>query len=1489
MINGGRLQMNNSNHTDIRILTGVLLLFFLLLTINVGAAVITVGPSGCNYTTIQGAINNASTGDTILVQSGTYHEVIDINRSVSLIGSDSSGAYPHVGKYQMPVAVTISAPDVTFDGFDPYGAGEHAIEITASHVSIRNVTFSIHRPGNAEDAIITGSGLSDVTITNSSMQCTEGYGIYFVDSQGITIKNNLIMVNSESNVTAKAISVTLTTDNATFSGFVIENNTIYDGGIVLSSASSGIITFPVVRDIIIHKNTITEPGGRGIYVGGFMDLSGEFHFFNATITQNTVTGARTSLTNLEINAISGGVIKDNRIEDSIHGADGMSLENLDGFTIQGNTVKDCTVNPLWGTVGFNLETTTNSIVSGNMVTHVTPYSFRYAPGPNFLPNLTVDSTNTADGKPVLYYEGKNGVTIDGQDPAMVVMLSCSDMKITNSNIENTGLGVGIYNCTGTTVSGTGFLDTNTGMMLIQSADSVIERNTFKGSFMGLGVGDNTNARIYANNFSEYSDSGIVVHTGTSDNVTITENTLLGSMSGLEQAIVTSDTNGAGVTIAHNTMEHNTRGILIYFTTNMAYLDNTIKNGGLGINLNAAQDNVIRNNTIQNEDADSMGVYMFNNMTLGGGLVVNNEFSNNYILSETPLLVEYSAKSPDDARVFGPIWGPEIQGVNASEIREDPGTYNIWNVTKTAGTNIVSGPFLGGNYWAMPNGSGWSQITPDRGDGFCNAPFVYDTNNTDYLPLNLNGGEIPITAPAVIDSPGSYRLTNDFSNSSVETAIWIKASDVVLNGNGHTLTGGVLVNSSGVLSAKDGEVLDNVTIRNLVTNKWERGIFMRDNSNITVFNCTSTENYVGLSIEGVHGGSIEECNLSQNTLNSYGYEAWGLDIRYSDGIEVKANDIHSNKPFDAPFSSSGIICTDSSVVISNNHIWDHDGAGILLTGANSTRVTVIVRDNLIDNFGGKGIDLYANGENQSIILLNNTINAPEGTIGILAFRTQSVNITANTITCKERGIVLVESMNDTLSRNTVLGANHGFGIIGSQDELAYYYHNIDDTNTAAGKPVRYFKDITGPFIDDSVDAATIIAVNCSNGIIKDQTLSKNHNGVLLAGCRNMTVKNSVFNNNFNGIETVRTENCVIRDVTTSDNTFIGLSLNYDSDLLLVNSTSENNGGFGILLNYNNGFVLQDSVVNSNGFSIVSGAGISASQSQGTLINITTQMNTRWGILAMGSSTLSIDDSHIFDTNGNGLQMENAECSISNSEIARSENAGVTVYNEGAHIQMHGCIITDSKYAGIWFSDATASTPSVLTNNIFNNTQNVLIDAENDPITWNVTKTAGTNIVNGPFLGGNYWATPNGTGWSQITPDRGDGFCNAPFDIDGSNTDSLPLHLITQSSNVGVFRGGVFYRNGATDIVYGLPADTPVIGDWNGDGMSEVGVWRGGVFYRNGATDIVYGLPTDTPVIGDWNGDGMSEVGVWRGGVFYRNGATDIVYGLPTDTPVIGKWT
>ena len=60
---------------------------------------------------------------------------------------------------------------------------------------------------------------------------------------------------------------------------------------------------------------------------------------------------------------------------------------------------------------------------------------------------------------------------------------------------------------------------------------------------------------------------------------------------------------------------------------------------------------------------------------------------------------------------------------------------IWNITKQPGTNIIGGPYLGGNFWAYPNGTGFSQTCPDNDkDGICDVRYTLDENNIDYLPL-----------------------------------------------------------------------------------------------------------------------------------------------------------------------------------------------------------------------------------------------------------------------------------------------------------------------------------------------------------------------------------------------------------------------------------------------------------------------------------------------------------------------------------------------------------------------------------------------------------------------------------------------------------------------------------------------------------------------------------------------------------------------------------
>jgi hypothetical protein len=155
----------------------------------------------------------------------------------------------------------------------------------------------------------------------------------------------------------------------------------------------------------------------------------------------------------------------------------------------------------------------------------------------------------------------------------------------------------------------------------------------------------------------------------------------------------------------------------------------------------------------------------------------------------------------------------------------------------------------------------------------------------------------------------------------------------------------------------------------------------------------------------------------------------------------------------------------------------------------------------------------------------------------------------------------------------------------------------------------------------------------------------------------------------------------------------------------------------------------------------------------------------------------------------------------------------------------------------------------------------------------------------------------------------------------------LSSIGNKTNIGVFRpGGTWYldikKNGiwdgiSTDRTFSWgkqPGDKPITGDWNGDNITETGIFRsGGTWYldinNNGAWD---GTPTDRtfswgkqpgdiPIIGDWNGDGITETGIFRsGGTWYldinNNGAwdntpTDKTFSWgkqPGDIPITGDW-
>src|SRR4051794_22931585 len=80
----------------------------------------TVCASGCNFATIQGAIDAPGTvdGDTILVKDGTYDEDVNVSKSVTLQSENGPATTKIRGVYGGDGAtVRFSAPAVVVDGF----------------------------------------------------------------------------------------------------------------------------------------------------------------------------------------------------------------------------------------------------------------------------------------------------------------------------------------------------------------------------------------------------------------------------------------------------------------------------------------------------------------------------------------------------------------------------------------------------------------------------------------------------------------------------------------------------------------------------------------------------------------------------------------------------------------------------------------------------------------------------------------------------------------------------------------------------------------------------------------------------------------------------------------------------------------------------------------------------------------------------------------------------------------------------------------------------------------------------------------------------------------------------------------------------------------------------------------------------------------------------------------------------------------------------
>ncbi|NTV78394.1 MAG: PKD domain-containing protein [Clostridiales bacterium] len=173
------------------------------------------------------------------------------------------------------------------------------------------------------------------------------------------------------------------------------------------------------------------------------------------------------------------------------------------------------------------------------------------------------------------------------------------------------------------------------------------------------------------------------------------------------------------TISGNRASKNIYGIYLPNSKGNILLNNTLSNNkDYGILLSTAEGNTLSGNEASNN---------------GRGIHLGNS-DNNRILDNTIFLNEvyglFICPKSDRNQVFNNYLN------NTFNVQANNGTGNVYTVEKTAGLNIVGGPYLAGNFWAKPDGLGHSEITPDADrDGI--ADEKYSLENSDYvdrLPL-----------------------------------------------------------------------------------------------------------------------------------------------------------------------------------------------------------------------------------------------------------------------------------------------------------------------------------------------------------------------------------------------------------------------------------------------------------------------------------------------------------------------------------------------------------------------------------------------------------------------------------------------------------------------------------------------------------------------------------------------------------------------------------
>lgn len=279
-----------------------------------------------------------------------------------------------------------------------------------------------------------------------------------------------------------------------------------------------------------------------------------------------------------------------------------------------------------------------------------------------------------------------------------------------------------------------------------------------------------------------------------------------------------------------------------------------------------------------------------------------------------------------------------------------------------------------------------------------------TTETD---VSGQDGATTIASCTVIDDPGHYELAANLSGEPTRQCIDIRASDVVLDGNGHTIdateTHGIRVNST---TSPHNVTIRDVRIRGkLASSVGTVGVLVENASDISVSNVTIVDAFNGVSITNSSDVVVRNSTMSGQE-SFHGSSAWGILSTQSSDVRIVDNVVRTFE--------YNVLVSGENITVGNNTLYQsilqagaRDEAAVVVSADNST-----IRGNEIrpgDSPSGTGVVLRGNVT--GTVISENTIAFP-GSTGIEVAVTASggsANVLANnTIESTHVGVDVVHN-------------------------------------------------------------------------------------------------------------------------------------------------------------------------------------------------------------------------------------------------------------------------------------------------------------------------------------------------------------------------------------------------------------------------------------------------------------------------------------------------